>query len=97
MENNDLQRHLKELREHLLDRQDAQGLLLIKKALDTIGGRSLEDVSEAELMCLLHSIEQMEGDAPADGWVSSSAVRTDVGVVTRRMIESEISRRSLQF
>lgn len=97
MDNNNLEKHLRELNEHLLARQDTRGLLLLKKALDTIHGRSLAEVSEVELMGFLHSIEEMEGAAPAQEWVSSSAVRTQVGLVTRGMIEKEISRRSLGF
>jgi|SRR5215469_9001843 len=97
MDNNNLEKHLGELNEHLLARQDTRGLLLLKKALDTIRKRSLAEVTEVELMDFLHSIEEMEGAAPAHEWVSSSAVRTPVGLVTRGMIEKEISRRSVEF
>ena len=89
-----LYQHLKELHEHLLARQDPDGLLILKKAMDLVRQNSLEDVSESELMDLLSSIEQMETAVSDGGWVSSRAVQTHVGIVTRGMIEKEISRRS---
>jgi len=86
--------HLKELHEHLLARQDSRGLLILKKAMDLIRENSLADVSEGELMDFLHRIEEMETAVSEGHWVSSSAVQTHVGIVTRGMIEKEISRRS---
>lgn len=95
--NYDVRIYLKDLKQHLLARQDSRGLLLLNKVLENLRESTLSDVSEVELMDFLHSIEEMEGAAPADEWVSSSAVRTHVGLVTRGMIEKEINRRSLQF
>jgi len=86
--------HLKELHEHLLSRQDPRGLLILKKAMDLVRENSLADVSEGELMDFLHRIEEMETAVSEGDWVSSSAVQTHVGIVTRGMIEKEISRRS---
>ena len=89
-----LYQYLKELHEHLLAKQDSRGLLLLKKTMDMLRENSLADVSEGELMDFLHSIEQMENEVSEGDWVSTSAVRTHVGMVTRGMIEKEISRRS---
>jgi hypothetical protein len=96
MDNNGLYEHLKELHEHLLARRDMRGVLILKKAIDVVRTLTISDVSEGELMGFLQSIEAMEGSARADDWVSSSAVRTHVGLVTRGMIEKEINRRSVE-
>jgi hypothetical protein len=89
--------NLKELQEYLVARQDEQGISLLSKALDTLSPRGLADVSEEELMGFLHSIEEVEGADGAQEWVSTSAVRTDIGLITRSMIETEISRRSREL
>jgi hypothetical protein len=88
---------LNELKEHLLARSDERGLSLLNKALDSLRPRGLSDVSEEELMGFLRSIEHVEGSDSTQEWVSISAVRTDVGLVTRGMIESEINRRSAEL
>jgi hypothetical protein len=87
---------LKELKEHLVSQGDERGLSLLNKALDMLHPRGLSDVTEEELMGFLTSIEHVEGSDSTQEWVSISAVRTDVGLVTRGMIESEINRRSAE-
>jgi hypothetical protein len=94
MNKNAFHERLKELKEHLLSRQDDRGLCLLNEALDMLHPRALADVTAEELMGFLHSIEQIESPAGPREWVSTSAVRTDVGFVTRDMIETEINRRS---
>ncbi len=84
--------HLKDLRAHLLSREDAYGLSMLDRALDMIRPRTLADVSHEELMGFLDSIEEIDHANVTPEWVSSSAIRTDVGLVTRGMIQSEINR-----
>jgi len=95
MEKGGMYELLKELHQHLLSRRDAAGIAILQKALALVQTRTLSDVSEGELMDFLHTIEETEGTG-ADRWVSSSAVRTEVGLVTRGMIEKEINRRVIE-
>jgi hypothetical protein len=97
MDSNALHEYLKELHEHLLSQHDARGLVILQKAKDLVRTQTLSDVTEGELMGFLRSIEETEGSGSADEWVSSSALRTHVGLVTRGMIEKEINRRSVRF
>ena len=96
MDNGGMYEFLKQLHQHLTSRRDATGIAILEKAMDLVQTRTLSDVSEGELMDFLHTIEKTEGTG-ADRWVSSSAVRTDVGLVTRGMIENEISRRVVEM
>jgi len=89
-----LYQHLKELHEHLVARQDPRGLLILKKAMDLFHENSLAEVSEVELMGFLRSIEEIENAVSEGDWVSSCALQTHVGIITRGMIEKEIGRRS---
>jgi hypothetical protein len=95
MEKGGMYEFLRELHQHLLARRDAAGIAILQKAMDLVQTRTLSDVSEGELMDFLHTLEETEGTG-ADRWVSSSAVRTDVGLVTRGMIEKEINRRVIE-
>jgi hypothetical protein len=96
MDNNGLYEHLKELHQHLLSHRDGAGLLILQKAINLVETQTISDVSEGELMGFLHTIEETEATG-ADRWVSSSAVRTHVGLVTRGMIEKEINRRVVEM
>ena len=95
MDNDALYQHLKELHQHLISRQDSIGVAILKRAIDLVQIRTLSDVSESELVDFLKAIEETE-PATTDPWVSSSALQTPFGMVTRRVIEKEIDRRVVE-
>ena len=97
MDKNAFYQRLKKLNEYLRSCRDERGLLLLNEAMETLHSRTLSDVSEGELMGFLRSIEEMECTTSHDEWVSANALRTDVGLVTRGMIEKEINRRSVEL
>jgi len=97
MDNSSLYKQLKELDAYLASRRDEKGRSLLGKAMDMVHSRTLSDVSEQELMEILRNIEEMEGPANPGEWVSTNAVCTDVGMVTRGMIEKEINRRAVEL
>jgi len=96
MDKSSLYQQLKELDAHLASRRDEKGRSILRAATDMLQSRTLSDVSENELMEYLGHIEQMEGSLSPGEWVSTNAVRTDVGIVTRGMIEKEINRRAIE-
>ena len=92
MDDHAVYQQMKDLREHLTSRGDDTGLRILRKAMDLIEVQTLADVSEDKLIDFLNTTQETE-DGTTDPWVSSSAVRTNVGFVTRRLIEKEINRR----